>query len=233
MQRKHLLIGALVALPLLAGGGAAAFAASTGSSGTSPAAAFLADVASHLGISTTTLQSAVEQAQLDQVQQMVNSGKLSSSQAAQIESNIKSGKIGAGFGMMFGRHDGGPMMGGRGAMQAAATYLGLTQQQLMSDLRSGKSLSSIASSTGGKTLQGLEAAITTAMQQEMQQAVTNGHMTQQQLTQAESNLQTFVQQFVTRSGFGMHGDGHGWGPPQNAPQGSAPPSGGGSGTTTN
>jgi hypothetical protein len=220
MQRKHLLIGALIGVPILLGGGAMAFAASGGSSG-SPAQTFIADVASHLGISTGTLESAMQQARLDQVQQMLSQGRITSAQATQMENAIKSGKL--GFGRGFGpgmRGPGGRMMGGAGAMQAAASYLGLTPAQLRTDLGAGKSLSDIASATSGKTVQGLEAAITTAMQQDIQKAVSAGTMTQQQATARQQQLQTFVQQFVTRKG---GAPGHGpWGPPQGAPQGTPP-----------
>ena len=222
MQRRHLLIGALVALPILAIGGVSAFAASGGASGTSPAATFIADVASHLGISTSTLQNALEQARLDQVQQMLSSGKITQAQATKMEAAIKSGKMGPGFGGMH-RPGGGMMRDARGAMQAAATYLGLTAQQLQSQLQAGKSLSDIASATSGKTVQGLEAAITAAMQQDLQQAVTQGRLTQQQATNMQASLQTFVQRFVTRVG-GGHGRGGPWGPPTNGLQPGGAPS---------
>jgi len=217
MQRRHLLIGALVALPILVGGGVAAFAASGGTSGTSPAATFISDVASRLGISTSTLESAVQQARLDQVQQMESQGKLTAAQAAKMEAAIKSGKLGAGFGRM---HRGGRMMaGGPAAIQAAATYLGLTQQQIASDLQAGKSLSDIASSLSGKTVAGLTAAITAALQQQIQQAVTDGRLTQQQATSREQNLQTDVQRLVTRAGMGRGFAGP-WGtPPAGGTQG--------------
>lgn len=227
MQRKHLLIGALIALPLLAGGGVAAVAASGSASGTSPAATFLADLASHLGISTSTLQSAVQQSEIDQVEAQLKAGKLTQAQATKIETQIKSGDVGRGFGMMGGPHGRrGFMAGGNAAMQAAATYLGLTQQQLMTDLQGGKSLSSLATASSGKSVSGLEAAITAAIQQSLQQAVSQGKLTQAQATTQESNLQTFVQQFVTRTGPPMrpNGDqGRGWGPPpgQQTPSGSS------------
>ncbi len=213
MQRRHLLIGALIGLPILLGGGVAAFAASGQSTTGSPAQAFIADVASHLGISTSTLQGAVQQARLDQVQKMLSAGKITSAQASQMETAIKSGQV--GFGGMHAR--GGRMMGfGGGAMQAAATYLGVTPAQLRSDLQSGKSLSDIASAQSGKSATGLEAAITAAMQQQIQQAVSAGKLTQQQATQQQQQLQTFVQQFVARQGLGRaHG---GWAPPAGAPQ---------------
>lgn len=223
MQRKHLLIGALIGVPILLGGGAMAFAASGGTTG-SPAQTFIADVASHLGISTGTLESAMQQARLDQVQQMLSQGKITSAQATQMENVIKSGKLGFGRGFGGGMHgrDGRMMGGGPGALQAAASYLGLTPAQLRSDLGAGKSLSDIASSTSGKTLQGLEAAITTAMQQELQKAVSAGKLTQSQASARQQQVQTLVQQFVMRKGGAL---GHGpWGPPPGAgqPQGTPP-----------
>ncbi len=209
MQRRHLLIGALVALPLLAVGGVAAFAASGGSSGTSPAATFISDVANRLGISTSTLESAVQQARLDQVQKMEDQGRLTAAQAAKMEAAIKSGRLPAGFG---GMRRGGRMMAGGAAMRAAAAYLGLTQQQLASDLGAGKSLSDVATSQSGKTVGGLEAAITAALQQQIQQAVADGRLTQQQATDREQNLETLVARLVTRTGMGRGHPGA-WGPP--------------------
>lgn len=216
------MIGALIALPILAGGGVAAFAASTGTTGTSPAATFLADVASHLGISTATLQSAVQQARLDQVQQMLSAGKITSAQAAKMDAAITSGQAGLGFGPgPMGRRGG--LRGDGTALGAAATYLGLTAQDLRSDFAAGKTLADVAGATSGKTVAGLEAAITAAMQQEMQQAVTSGKVTQAQATARQAGLATFVQNFVNSTP-GAHGRGGPWGAPPNGAPAGGPPS---------
>lgn len=211
MQRRTLLISALVALPLIAGGGAFALASGTGT--TSPATTFIADVAGQLGISSSTLTSAIQKAEIDQVQSLVSAGKLSSSRAAKIEANIQSGKLGPRFGMlpphrMHGRR------GLRVAMQAARGYLGMTRPQLMAQFQAGKSLAQIAT-VSGKSVQGLESAITTAMQNDLNKAVTAGKLTQTRQQKMLSHLQTFVQNLVNRTGpgRGMRG-----GPP-NGPQG--------------
>ncbi len=198
MRKRHLVVGALIALPLLLGGGAAAFAASGSSSGTSPGTAFIADVASHLGISTSTLQGALQQAEVDRVQQAVKSGKLTSAQATKIEARINSGKLGPGFGRLGLGFRMRP--GSRAAVSAAATYLGVTPQQLRSDLRGGKSLSDVAAATSGKTVQGLEAAITSALESSLHEAVTAGRLTQQQAQTRGAKLPQLVQQLVTRTG---------------------------------
>lgn len=210
MQRKSLVIGALLALPIMLGGGALAFAASNGSSPASPANAFIADVASHLGVPTTTLERAVGQAEIDQVQLMVSSGKLTSAQATKIEAAISSGKLGAGLRVLApggqvligGRHVRrvARIMIGRTVVMSAAGYLGLTPQQLRSDLRGGETLSAVATATAGKTAQGLESAITSALQQRLQQAVTSGQLTQPRASNLESHLPTLVQRLVTHSG---------------------------------
>lgn len=207
VRHKRLLIGALVALPLIAGGAVAAFAAGT-QAASSPAATFIGDVASHLGIQTSTLTDAIEQARLDELQSLVSSGKLSQAQASAIEQRIKSGKLGKGFGFGFGpghgRHFGGPRAGGPQVMvQAAAGYLGLSAQTIQQDLRGGQTLAALATAQG-KTVQGLENAITAAMTAKLQQAVTAGKMTQAQATTRQSRLQTMVQRFVNgqRPSFG-------------------------------
>ncbi len=212
MQRKHLLIGALVALPLLAISGASAFAAA-GQPGTSRAQTFIADVASHLGISTAKLTGALQQAGLDQVESRLEAGKISSARATRMEDAIKSGRLGPAladgpWGMRHRRP--GRLAARRDAMRAATSYLGLTHPQIVADLKAGKSLSAVATATSGKTVQGLEAAVTSAMQQHLRQAVTDRRMTQARATKISQRLQTLVQTFVTRTGF-VHGRPEPWG----------------------
>lgn len=54
-----------------------------------------------------------------------------------------------GPGMGFGHHGGGP------ELSVAATYLGITADQLRTQLQSGKTLAQIANATSGKSAQGL------------------------------------------------------------------------------
>lgn len=211
MKRKSLLIGTLVAVPLLAGGTAAAFAAGTPGQ-PSAAQTFIADVASHLGISTSKLTSAIQQARIDQIQSAVSAGKLSQTQANQLEQRVKSGDLGKGFGPGFGGpgRRGGPRFADmQTMMQAASTYLGIPAATLRQDMQNGQSLSQIATSSG-KTAQGLEDAIVAAVKSSLQQAVSSGKLTQTQATNMEGHLQAMVQQLVERQGFQKHG----FAPPQ-------------------
>lgn len=64
--------------------------------------------------------------------------------------------------------------------RAALRYLGITPEALGNDLRSGKSLAQIASSTSGKSLGGLTAALTAAEKARLDKAVSAGRITKQQ-----------------------------------------------------
>ena len=69
----------------------------------------------------------------------------------------------------------------------AAKALGMTSAELRQALVGGKNLSQIASSKQ-VTLQTVEAALTTAREADLQQAVTDGLLTQQQYDQLKSRL---------------------------------------------
>ena len=65
--------------------------------------------------------------------------------------------------------------GGGGVV--AAQYLGIDQPTLWSELDSGRSLAELASSTPGRSVDGLRAAIMTAARERLDYAVSNGWIT--------------------------------------------------------
>lgn len=109
---------------------------------------------------------------------------------------------------------GGP--GGRGEMrffggnelQTAATYLGINESDLRTQLQSGKTLADIAKATTGKTVDGLVQAIVQDETAKIDQAQKDGKITADQATQIKSNLTQRVTDMVNRTG----GMGHGFGP---------------------
>lgn len=214
-MRKKLLIGSLATMLVVAGGGAYALAAS-GGAGTG--FSFLTDLAGHLGLPVATVKTALQQTEIDKVNSLLKAGKITSQQATQMEQAINSGKFPVG-GMGFGMHRHGPGMMGMGLdLKAASTYLGVSMQQLMTDLQGGQTLAQVATAQG-KTAQGLEQALTTAFQTRLQTAVTNGHMTQQQANTALSRFQSNVSQMINGTMKGPWG--HGWGPPPQQGSGSS------------
>jgi AraC-like DNA-binding protein len=196
-------VGAVTAL--VAVGGTAIAASSSSSS------SFLDDFARHLGVAPSKVQSALQQTEQDQINQLVKEGKLTKQQAQQLEQRLKQHAGGGqlpfgfpmfghhGFGGHFGGHFGGPGGFGPGPIggqfQAAASYLGVSTSTLMSDLRGGKTLATLATAHG-KSVSGLEAAMLAAAEKNLQSAVSQGHLTEAQATKFEGFLRMQIDNFV-------------------------------------
>jgi hypothetical protein len=223
--KRRIVIAALVLGVVGLGGTALASSSSGGNS-------FLDDVAHHLGISPAKLQTAVNQAEVDRLNQLVKQGKLTKAQAAAIEKRMKQhggAPFGGPFGGPFGTPFGGPRPFGNhhlrgngrpmpfffgspmGSLQTAATYLGISPQALGSDLRSGKTLAAIAK-VKGKSVSGLEQAMLAASKKQLDSAVKAKRLTASQESKFLKGISASIDQLVTKGfhfGFGgpMH---HGW-----------------------
>ncbi len=178
------------------------------------------DFARRLGVSPAKVKSAYQGAMADRLDQAVKDGKLTQAQADKLKQRLKDGGMG-GFGPGFG--PGGPGFGGprhhmfsrpfgghaRGEMwlAPAATYLGITQAEVLKELKAGKTPAAIAKAHG-KTADGLEQALVTAAKKPLDAAVASGKMTKAQATRIESFLSQRIDDLVTH-GF----EHHGWGGP--------------------
>ena len=114
--------------------------------------------------------------------------RITQAQADANKSRIDQGQGGFGFPGRFGigpggRHGkgfpGGPGVDGLAVMQAAADKLGMTEQEFQSALRSGKSLSDIATEKN-VPLTDVQSAMVAAAKPQLDQAVKDGKLTQQQ-----------------------------------------------------
>jgi hypothetical protein len=83
---------------------------------------------------------------------------------------------------------------------SAGTYLGMTNDQLMTELKGGKSLADVAAATPGKSRDGLVAALTTAADQKIDAVATAGTLTSQQAAMAKSKVETEIGMLVDRTG---------------------------------
>jgi hypothetical protein len=201
---------AVVATAAFAGGAYAA----TQSSQTSPRQAFLNDAAKRLKVTPSQLTGALQGALFDQLQAAVAAGKLTQAQADMIKKHVKSepGEPGffahPGFGF-HGLHRGfalpapgfgaaGPGHGGR--IDAAATYLGITRQQLLDQLAGGKSLAQIAKGRG-KSASGLKAAMLAAIHTRLDRAVSSKLITAAQEQQILSRLPARLDAEINQAGF--------------------------------
>ncbi len=154
---------------------------------------------------------------------------------------IKSGDLplgGPGFGKGggpggdhggFGRHGGGKAFGETRA--AAATYLGVTEEQLRTAREAGKSLADIAKEKG-KTTDGLKAAMLAAVTKAADEAVTAKKLTKEQRDALVAKAPAWLDHEIAETHTGRrHGGGFG-GPGGAAPGAPVAPEGG-TGTGTN
>ncbi len=184
------------------------------------------------GKSASGLVDALVSAQQARIQQAVKDGHLTQSQADEITARLKD-RITQLVNGTFPQHRHLPF-GGHGPgddLQAAATYLGISTTDLLTQLRSGKTLAQVADGTSGKSAGGLVDALVAHESSELDQSVKDGRLTRSQADQIEAGLKTRITALVdgTAPAPRFHfGDGdHGFGPPPwgggNGAPGSAPP----------
>jgi hypothetical protein len=213
-SKRALLIGSVVALAAVGAAGGALAASGT----FDPKAekqAFLNDVAGRLGVTSQKLEDALKAAAIDRVDAALAAGRITKDQADSLKAAINAGRLPLGFGFGlgpgFGDRGHGHVMFGGDILDAAATYLGLTEEQLRTQLSSGKTLADVAKAQG-KSVDGLKQAMTSAFQSNLDQAVKDGHLTSAQrdqiLSQFKSNLDAFVNGTLPAKPFreGLHTD---------------------------
>jgi hypothetical protein len=219
MQRslkRKLVIGlAALAAAAFAGGAYAA----TQNSAPNTRQAFLNDVAKRLHVTPQQLSSALNGAFVDQLQAAVKDGLLTQAQANTLEQRLKQNgtapAIPFGFfgphlarpgfpgpGFAHPRFPGGgfpPFAGGLAGLDGAAKYLGISGTQLFQELSGGKSLAQIAT-TRGKTVSGLEQAMTAAMKARLDKLVADKVISAAQEKQILSRWSAKLSERVNRKG---------------------------------
>ena len=121
-------------------------------------------------------------------------GRITKDEADAMKAAINSGKLPIGIpGAGPGFHHG---FGFRGdILDAAATYLGLTEDQLRTQLESGKSLADVAKAQN-KSVDGLKQAIVAAFQSKLDQAVKDGRLTSDQRDQMLADFKAHIDDLV-------------------------------------
>ncbi|MGD0116277.1 MAG: hypothetical protein ABSC13_09800 [Dehalococcoidia bacterium] len=166
---------------------------------------FLGFLSNRLGISSDQLKTDVQGAASDTVNQMLKDGTITQQQADKLNQEIQNGNF-PGFLGMGGRFGGFGMMG-KGALgtslqnivQSVAGKLNLTPQQIQTQLKSGKSLADIASAQG-VSRDDLKNDITTAVNTEVDNAVSGGKITQSQGDNIKSMLSSNLDQLIDHTG---------------------------------
>src|SRR5215471_2475620 len=164
--------------------------------------AVIDDAAKQLGVSPDRLSAALKQALENRVDAAVSAGLLTKAQGDELKKRIESSDVPFPFGFRFGPGLGkgafgfkfGPAAPGD-KLSTAASYLGLSQSALASQLAQGKTLAQIAKAQG-KSVDGLVAALVNAGEKQIDAAVSSGKLTKSQGDQLKSGLQARITQLV-------------------------------------
>lgn len=189
MDRKLTLkVGAgVAAAAAVAGGGAAIAADRFGSS--SDSQAVVNDAAKQLGVTPSALTSALKKALENRIDAAVAAGQLTKAQGDELKQRIESGQLPLFFGPRGGPHE------HFGELDAAASYLGLTEAGLRAQLESGKSLAQVAKDRG-KSVDGLIQALVDSATKRLDADVAAGRLTKAQEQQILSGLKQRITDFV-------------------------------------
>jgi hypothetical protein len=198
MAVKRKVVAAGVAALAVGGTGAGVAATKLASSPSAENNAIVDATAKNLGIEPSKLSAALKKALEDRVDAAVAAGRLTKAKGDELKQRIESGDVpffaGPGGGPGFGHRFGGLGHFHKG-LDAAATYLGLTEAQLQSQLQSGKSLAEVAKAQN-KSVSGLEDALVKDVQNKLDQAVKDGRLTKAQEQQLLSGLKQHVDDLV-------------------------------------
>ena len=200
----------------LAAGGGAAIAATSGDDRD----AFLGDVAERLGVQQSALEDAIEEASKARVDAAVDDGRLTEEQAEDIKERIESGDGpilggpflggGPGFGFGFAGPGHHVRMDLRAVHQAAAKYLGMTEAQLETAQRNGRSLETLAKRRS-KDVAGLKAAMKAAAETALDEAVTDGDLTDAERDRIVADLDDHLDRMIEATPMRFRGGPPGFG----------------------
>ena len=206
---KLKIAAASLAVLVVAGGGAA-LAATKPWSPRQESPAVIDDAAKQLGVTPTQLSDALKKALQNRVDDAVAAGVLTKAQGEALKKRIGSSDLGLPFGFGLGRgfehfglgfghfgHFGlGPALGGPfEKLSTAASYLGLSEAELRSQLAHGKTLAQIAKDRG-KSVDGLVDALVKTANTRIDAAVKSGELTQSQADELKAGLKERVTNLV-------------------------------------
>ena len=159
----------------------------------------LQGIAQNLGVPSAKLESAIRAAELERWNAFASAHHIPEKRSKAVSDRIRTAPVTlrAQFGDRS-RH---------GLLGAAAGYLGLSRDQLVQELRQGKSLAEVATAHG-KTADGLKAALLTAAGKDLEERVAAGDMTAETRDRLLTNLKDHIAEILQgrfRSGTGASG----------------------------
>src|SRR5205823_2845357 len=200
ISRRTLAAGA--AILVVAGGAGAAYATTQSGAKTRADTPFLTGVANRLHIDPNALLAAMKAEATARVDAAVAAGKIPAAVGAEIKARIAAATLDHPLALVGPGGRGGPAgrhPGLRAIAEAAATYIGITPDQLRTERMSGKSLAQIATAHG-KTVTGLETAIYNGAKAELDKAVAANKITADQEQKVLDDLKAHLDDIVNRTG---------------------------------
>jgi len=164
---------------------------------------FLDKLASNLGVTREKLNQAIDDAANATVDDALANGDITQQRADKLKERIANGD---GFAPFFGPGPGGHGPGrGHGfffqgdLFKTAADKLGMSEQDLMTELRDGKSLADVAGEKN-VSVDDLKAAILAAAKSDLDQKVTDGDITQDKADQIYSTISDHIDDMINGVG---------------------------------
>ena len=163
---------------------------------------FFSRLAGNLGITQEELEGAIDQTQLELVDEAVADGRITEEQAAEIRTRIESGE-----GPFFpkqphrGHHRGGNVAG------QVAEFLGLTPEDVAAGLKDGQSLAQIAEAEGVGADK-LTAFLLGELEARLAEAVESGKIDQARADEMLANASERITQMINHEGLPSKGPGH-------------------------
>lgn len=197
-RKQKLAAATIAALALAGGGGALAASKLTASSETQ---AVVNDAAKQLGVTPTALSNALKKALENRVDAAVSAGRLTQAQGNALKARIEANTLpplffdGRGRGDADGDRGFGHHGGFHDDLAAAASYLGISESKLETELSGGKTLAKIAGENG-KSVDGLIQALVAAKTKELDADVAAGRLTKAEEQQILSSLKQHVTDLV-------------------------------------
>lgn len=195
-HKRKVAVGAAAALAV-GGAGAGIAATKLTSSPSEESQAVISAAAKQLGVQPKALSSALKKALEDRIDAAVAAGRLTKAQGNELKQRIESNDfplVAPRFGHDGFRHHGFGHHGFPG-LDAAASYLGLSEDALHSRLESGKTLAQVAKDQG-KSVDGLVTALKADLKQHLDKAVSDGRLTQAQADRILSNTDSRLKALV-------------------------------------